>query len=80
MSNPRCATEGSPSKPPEAARCGLCVHRNGGDTYKRAFCTPKGWRMRDDAPCDHFFTKDQLNAPLYGKPLTEEQKYDGVLF
>lgn len=62
------------------ARCGLCVHRNGHDGMVKSFCSPKGWRLRDDAPCDHFLPKDQRNAPLYGKPLTDAQKWEGILF
>lgn len=61
-------------------RCGLCVHRNLGDTHDRGFCSPQGARRRDDPPCDWFFGKEQLNAPLYGKPLTEEQAAEGVWF
>ena len=61
------STFGGKYMPDVERRCGLCVHRNGHDVMPTAFCAVMGVRKRDDPPCDHFFPKDQLRAPLYGK-------------
>lgn len=50
------------------SRCGLCVHRNGGDGDEIAPCSPMGERHRDAAPCPWAFGKTELRLATAKRP------------